>query len=354
MTTIRFRSLLLPALLLSFTSNWLCAQPNKSATAKAPAFSVVFYNVENLFDTLNDPACQDEEFLPGSANRWDSRKYAQKIDHISRVLYHTDSVALPALIGLAEVENRQVLEDLIATGQLKKGQYRIAHANSHDPRGIDVALLYKPSVFSLITQYKIRMHDPELDDARTRECLYVCGILGGTDTLHLVVNHWKSRSGGTEKTEPLRLAYARVIRKFADSIRSTRPNAAIILMGDFNDMPENNSLKNVLGARLSPEKPVREGLYNLSASDAAAGAGSHYFKSWEMFDQIIVTGSLLNGSPGSLRCEARAEVFKRPWMLYKNSSGQMVPDRTYNNGKYYGGYSDHLPVVLRLSHQRKK
>ena len=348
------RYFLTPALLLSLSSGILCAQPQKQKADRHTDFTLVFYNVENLFDTINDPNCQDEEFLPGATNRWDSKKYTKKLENLARVLYHTDSLRLPVIIGLAEIENRTVLNDLVACGDLQKGQYRIVHENSRDPRGIDVALLYRPSAFSLITHHKIRMKDPELDPHRTRECLYVCGVLGGTDTLHLVVNHWKSRSGGTEKTEPLRLAYARVIRKLTDSILAARPHAAIILMGDFNDTPENVSLQTTLGVQNTTEAPAWDHLYNLTAAVAESGEGSHYYKSWEMFDQIIVSGALLKATSTGLHSKPQARPFKRPWMLYKNSSGQMVPDRTYNNGKYYGGYSDHLPVTLQLVRGAKK
>lgn len=326
----------------------LNAQTLFKAMPKATGYTVVFYNVENLYDTIDDPNINDAEFQPGAENKWDTEKYTHKLSQLSKVLSTTDSIELPALIGLTEVENKTVLKDLVNTASLKKGKYKIIHEDSKDPRGIDVALLYKPSVFKEITHYKIPVRYDTSADRSTRECLYVCGILGKKDTLHLIINHWKSRSGGTDKTEGKRIIYAQTTRNTVDSIFKSSANAQILLMGDFNDTPKDSSTLQTLRALPFDNQLAHRQLYNLSYAAADAGTGSHYYKSWEMFDQIMVSTSLLMQKASGITSDTDARVFKRDWMCYKNSRGMMVPDRSYSSGKYHGGFSDHLPVMVRL------
>jgi endonuclease/exonuclease/phosphatase family metal-dependent hydrolase len=317
---------------------------NNTGNGKA-AFTLVFYNTENFYDTIDDPSVNDAEYLPSSENKWNSEKYAIKVAQIGKVLCATDSVKLPAIIGLTEIENRQVLEDLIKNTGLKKGKYNIIHEESRDPRGIDVALLYRPDAFRELNHHKIPVYY-DGSDKSTRECLYVCGILGRSDTLHLIINHWKSRTGGTEKTKDKRNMYALSIRKVVDSVFAKNVNANIILMGDFNDTPADSSVRYVLGALPCNEAQKPAALYNLSSCAADRGEGSHYYKSWEMFDQMMVSSMLRSNK--KIQCDAETTVFKRDWMCYKNSRGSMVPNRTFSGGQYYGGFSDHLPVLIHL------
>lgn len=335
--------------ILTLACSFLRAQQPFTALAEgAKGYTLVFYNVENLYDTIDDPHSNDAEFLPGAATNWNRDKYQRKLSNISRVLAGTDTVALPAIIGLTEVENRTVLNDLIATPALKKGKYSIIHENSHDPRGIDVALIYKPTAFREISHHLIPVKYDSSAERSTRECLYVCGILGKKDTLHLIVNHWKSRTGGTENTEAKRIAYARAVRNTVDSLFGVNVKAQIVLMGDFNDTPENTSIRETLKALPYDGKLQHRQLYNITAPVEEKGEGSHYFKSWELFDQIMVSTSLLMQKNTGIHSNEEAAIFKRNWMLYQNSRGLMVPDRTYGSGKYYGGCSDHLPVIVTL------
>jgi endonuclease/exonuclease/phosphatase family metal-dependent hydrolase len=326
----------------------LRAQTPFIAPAKATGYTVVFYNVENLYDTIDDPRCDDAEYLPAAADQWNTEKYNTKLAQISKVLALTDSLALPTLIGLAEIENRGVLNDLVKTKALKKGKYKIIHEDSRDPRGIDVALLYKSSQFKEITHYKIPVKYDTSEARSARECLYVCGLLGKKDTVHLIVNHWKSRSGGTEQTEAKRIFYAQTIRHMVDSLFATNSKAQIILMGDFNDNPTDSSVADVLNARPYESKLEHKQLYNLTYGIAARGEGSLYYKGWDLFDQIMVSTSLLMQKKSGIISDTEAAIFKRDWMCYTNSKGLLVPNRTYAGGKYFGGFSDHFPVTTRI------
>jgi predicted extracellular nuclease len=323
------------------------AQKTKAPIGKTNGLTIMFYNCENFFDTIDDPTINDNEYLPSSENKWDSRKYKTKLDHISRVIAAVDTVFLPILVGLTEIENDAVLKDLVGMPDLAKANYRIIHEESNDPRGIDVALLYRPDVFREVGHSEIPVYYGDTATETARECLYVCGVLGKKDTIHLIVNHWKSRTGGTEKTEPKRIAYARTIRAWVDSIMVARPNARILLMGDFNDTPKDSSIKEYLFTEQPGTVVSNRVLYNLTAALADSGVGSHYYKSWEMFDQIIVSQPLIKNRKGIV-VSNQAHIFSKDWMLYKNNKGEMLPSRTYSAGKYYGGYSDHLPVTVRL------
>jgi len=344
----RCKGVTFAVLITLLCSGTLQAQKPYTTKSKAAGYTVVFYNVENLFDTIDDPQRNDADFLPGSENKWNTEKYNHKLSQISRVLAATDSLSLPAIIGLTEIENRGVLNDLVRTTALKKGKYKIIHEESKDPRGIDVALLYNPSKFTAVSHHEIPVKYDTSDERSVRECLYVCGILGKKDTLHLIVNHWKSRTGGEEKTEAKRIIYAQTVRKTVDSLFQINRNAQILLMGDFNDTPENTSIREALGALPFKETLSYNHLYNIAAGIAEKGEGSHYYKSWELFDQIMVSTSLLMQKNTGILSGFEATAFKRDWMLYRNSKGLMVPDRTYAGGKYHGGFSDHLPVMVRL------
>lgn len=334
--------------LFVITTNSLFAQKPYTTKFVSPGYSIIFYNTENLYDTIDDPHCDDSEYLPGAKNKWNAKKYQTKINNISRVLAAVDSVNLPAIIGLAEIENLNVLKDLVSSDALKAGGYKIIHEESSDPRGIDVALLYKPAVFKEISHSKIPVFYKDTLIKSTRECLYICGVIGKKDTIHLIVNHWKSRSGGTAETEPRRIAYAKTIRKLIDSVFAVCPKANILLMGDFNDNPNDSSISKYLNANKLKDKLFPENIYNIAASIADSGLGSLYYKSWDLFDQIMVSTSLLSNKKRGIFTDLNATVFKPDWILYRNSKGVMVPNRTFTSGNYYGGFSDHLPVTVKL------
>ncbi len=313
-------------------------------------FKIVFYNVENLFDTIDNPNKDDDEFLPYGEKKWDTERYFKKIEHISDVLIAVGNEELPEIIGLCEVENKEVVKDLINRSELKKGNYEIVHEQGPDPRGIEVALLYRKDEFNYITHKMIKVIYPFFENKRTRDILYVKGVVNKKDTLHIFVNHWKSRSGGQKKTEKKRMQFATVLRKNVDSLFNINKNANIIIIGDFNDNPNNKSVADILKAQKISDKTKSETLYNLSYNNFENKKGSHYYnKEWNMLDQIIVSSNIISKKTGLTLADKKENIFRGKWMLYESRSGEMLPDRTYGGKKYYGGYSDHLPVYINFS-----
>ena len=321
-----------------------------SALSQKVKIDVMFYNVENLFDTIDDPMTNDEEFLPEGRYGWNSERYFEKLDRLGQVISGDGKSALPAIVGLCEVENRLVLEELTGSDRLRGAGYSIVHYDSPDARGIDVALLYKPGYFRVLQSAPLRVtldHDP---DFLTRDILFVQGITG-RDTLHLYVNHWPSRRGGVDDSEPKRLKAAQVLRNHIDSVAATFLNCHVIIMGDLNDEPQDRSVSEVLMA-MSPGTPCDDRseacLYNLSAT-IPEGEGTYYFwrdKKWNVLDHIIVSSSLMEERTGILLKEESFRVMREPWML-KEEDGSMIPFRSYTR-EYEGGYSDHLPVLISL------
>lgn len=313
---------------------------------KTESHSLVFYNVENLFDTINDPKTNDEEFIPNARVAWNTERYIRKLTNIARVFTSIDSTDFPHLIGLAEVENKAVLEDLVRQPHLAAAKYGIIHVSDDDPRGIEVAMLYRTDYFKPLMHNGIEFQDslPE------RHILYTTLLNGHSDTLHVFVNHWKSRGGGQEATAPSRMAAAQALRNAIDLLMAAKPRAFVVVMGDFNDNPSDESITKYLKA-LAPEQALRQpgALVNLSAEAYAAGQGTLYFDGWHFFDQMIVSQSLWQGK--RLRVKSFV-VFSQPWMLYTDSRGIARPNRTMSGSRYFGGYSDHLPVVLRLQRVR--
>lgn len=308
-------------------------------------YSIVFYNVENLFDTIDNPEKNDERYLPGSDLDWNTEKYLHKINQLSRVLTSIHDSALPSIIGLSEVENRLVLEDLINLTDLKSGDYKIIHKESPDERGIDMALLYRKSMFNPGTVRFIQINYPFDPEEKTRDVLYVNGEILGED-IHLYVNHWTSRWGGHLETNPHREYTAALLREHIDSIQADDPDANILLMGDLNDNPTDTSVYMILQAFPLTMEIHQNELYNLSLKKYEEGHGTLFWKEWDMFDQVIVNGRFLR----RIDLEKNELIFKRDWMLYERKDGIKVPSRTASKS-YYGGYSDHLPVYLVVGKQ---
>ncbi len=311
-------------------------------------FTLAFYNVENLFDTKNDEGIRDGDFTPEGAIVWDNQKYTKKLNDIARVIAAIDSANLPVIVGLAEVENLAVLKDLTSKTKLSAGNYAIVHFDSPDERGIDVALLYRSDYFTPLhaRPYPLTF-DFDKDDL-TRDLLYVKGMMG-TDTLHLLINHWPSRSGGKEKSDPKREAAAIQVRIVVDSIFSFNQEANIIIMGDLNDNPTDDNVTVSLKARRIADDIKSDVLYNLAINKFEKGEGTLYYRSWDLFDQMIVSGNILKGKTEYKLNGSDIQILKEEWMLYKNRSGEKVPNRTAGRSDYYGGYSDHLPVFIRFS-----
>lgn len=334
---------------LTFALN-INSQTNCCKYSSKNNLKIVFYNVENLFDTVDDPLTDDQEFLPGSEISWNNQRYMKKLTDLSKVLISIDSENLPGIIGLAEVENFNVVEDLIKKTNLKKGKYRIIHSESPDERGIDVALIYRKSKFKPIKKQFIPIQFPSEKNDKTRDILYFTGMTKKKDTLHVFVNHWPSRWGGKEKSEPKRMYVARVLKSKVDSVFSKNIQAKIVIIGDFNDEPVDKSLSKILRAK-KVEKTLYPGnLYNLMFKLHDEGLGSYYYwrdKKWNMLDQIIVSGSLFNKEDELRLLGLHGCIHKPEWILFENKDGIKQPNRTIG-ASYYGGYSDHLPVYINL------
>jgi hypothetical protein len=337
--------ILLPAFVAAFGLIYLftsCGQ------APPDHFTIAFYNVENLFDTIDDPGVHDGEFIPEATVAWTTERYKTKLSNIARVLGAIDSTELPLAIGLAEVENLGVLRDLVATKPLDKGSYDIVHFDSPDERGIDVALLYRHGMLQPLHSrpYPLTFDFDSTD--RTRDLLYFKALAADSDTLHFLVNHWPSRSGGKEQSDPKRQRAAEQVRHVVDSIFRFDANANIIIMGDLNDNPTDDNVTVTLGA-LVPENNVSKGkLYNLATEKFTSGEGTLYWRSWDLFDQMIVSSNLLNGNTSYKLSPASIQILKKDWMLFRQKDGNMVPNRTAGRSEYFGGYSDHLPVYIRF------
>ncbi len=312
-------------------------------------FTIAFYNVENLFDTKNDEGVRDGGFTPEGSIEWDEKKYTKKLNDIARVILTIDSINLPLIVGMAEVENLGVLKDLTTKTRLKHGNYGIVHFDSPDERGIDVALLYRSNYFTPIyARPYLLSFDFDKDD-KTRDMLYVKGVVGKYDTLHIMVDHWPSRSGGKEKSEPKRRAAAKLVKSVVDSIFNKNRFANIIIMGDLNDNPTDDNVMKTLNAKRIADNDKPDELYNLAINKFENGEGTLYWRSWDLFDQMIVSGNILHGNTYYKLNPKDIEIVKEEWMLYKRKDGIKVPSRTAGRNNYYGGFSDHLPVYIRFS-----
>lgn len=308
--------------------------------------TVVFYNVENLFDLQDEPGKEDDEFTPLGARKWNRVKYQKKLDDISRVISSINEGDLPEIVGLCEVENIQVVRDLIFTDLLALGKYDLIHYESPDRRGIDCALIYRPEEFKVIDHFSVPVIFENDSEYKTRDILYVKGYTRNREEFHVFVNHWPSRIGGAGETESKRLTAATILKNIVDSVMSAGPGAHIIIMGDMNDEPEDASIAEIIGA--ADPGNSNSDFINLMIPENNAGRGSYKYKGkWKMYDNLIVSPGLLDYK--GFRCiEKRGYVFHHDWMEYTDRNGKIQPDRTYEGMNYYGGVSDHFPVYFRL------
>lgn len=307
---------------------------------------VVFYNVENLFDTINDPATNDDEFTPAGSKKWDSQRYEDKLNKLSKVITSPNDKN-PLFIGLAEVENRFVVLDLIQTGELANTKYRIAHFDSPDQRGIDVALAFDLERFFLLHTEAIPVRIEGEENFKTRDILYVKGLLKDSVELHVFANHWSSRRGGQQKSEYKRIKAAQTLKNKSDSLLAINPSANIVFMGDFNDYPTDNSITQVLGAK-SVQTSGSSDFSNLLMPHHKAGKGTHNYRGkWGALDQILISPGLKKGNTLRVK-DNEAHILYKDFLLYEHPSGDKTPSKTYGGPNYYGGYSDHLAVYIFL------
>lgn len=336
--------------------------------------TVAFYNLENLFDIYDDASTNDDEWTPNGAQHWTKEKYEQKLQNLSRVISEIgkpENSNAPVLIGCSEVENRGVLEDLIKQEKISGYDYGIIHFDSPDQRGIDVALLYqkkyfRPTSFSniplLIYKDKPILSEDKNEDLGdveiklntrnrvfTRDQLLVTGFLEDEE-IHIIINHWPSRSGGEKASSPFREAAGRLNRKIIDSLQQINPMSKVITMGDLNDGPFNNSIKIALGAKAKKTEVPELGVFNPFEEMAQRGMGTLAFRdSWDIFDQIIMTKSFIEPDFSSFKFW-KAGIFNRPYLIQTSGKYKGYPLR---NTLTEAGFSDHFPVYIYLIREIK-
>jgi hypothetical protein len=309
-----------------------------------------FYNLENLFDPSDDPNLDDAEFTAAGSYHYTEEIYQEKLDHLSDVISRLGTDVTPdgvAMLGVSEIENRKVLEDLVAQPKLQERKYQIIHYDSHDHRGIDVGLLYQEKYFqydsSLVIPLVIEVR-PNGDTSYSRDILFVYGKIDG-EPVAVSVNHWPSRRGGEKATAPLRNKAAEINKKIVD--RNTAAGIKTIVMGDFNDDPVNASVKDILRAGSTSGKLMRKEMFNPFYADFRRGNGTTaYQDAWSLFDQVILSSNLVNDKEGYHFYKSR--VFNEPFLTQKMGQYKGYPFRTYSGSTYIGGYSDHFPVYVFL------
>ena len=338
-------------ILIFILVTWVIPDNTIAQGKKEHVICIAFYNLENLFDTIDDPKVDDAEFTPSGSDQWDSRRYRNKLTHLAEAISKIgdDSVktGAPVLVGLAEVENKQVLTDLINTPPLNEMKYKIVHYDSPDKRGIDVALIYQPGMFKVKESKAIPLRIENKDDFFTRDILQVSGTMKG-QSLYVLVNHWPSRSKGQSETADFRNAAADLCRESVASILKSDPSADVIVMGDLNDDPTDESVLVHLGTTIDPSNLSPAGIFNPMWRLFNEGKGTLEYKGkWNLFDQIIVSKGLMSDATNQYNF-LKAGVFKKEWLLEQDGKYKGTPFRTYAGSKYLGGYSDHLPVYILL------
>lgn len=322
-----------------------CSQNHQENLQAAKAFYAGFYNLENLFDTIDDPKIDDEEFLPTSDKKWNTQKYLLKIEHTAKVLSSVSKKKLPLIIGLCEVENKKVVNDLIVHPLLKKGNYSIIHYNSPDQRGIDPCMIYRKDYLKVLNSKTISVKLP--NNHPTRDILMAEFELYNKQKLFVFINHWPSRRGGQQKSDINRITAAKALKEEVNLLLQNDNSANILIMGDFNDTPTDISILDYLKAN---QHPVNNELYNTSYLQAKKGIGSYNYKgNWEMIDQIIVSKSLIDKKNTLKLKENQVAILQKKWMMYQHPEFKdLRPNRTYSGNTYHAGYSDHLPVFIHL------
>lgn len=307
-----------------------------------------FYNLENLFDTLDTENVNDSEFTPDGDKKWNTAKYNEKLSHMADVISQLGVEMNPkglAVLGVCEVENKSVLEDLVKQKEIADRNYQIVHYDSPDHRGIDVGLLYNPSLFTVTNSKSYTLHMPDIEDYATRDQLLVSGEIDG-EKLHIIVCHWPSRRGGEKKSRPLRVAAAELAKSIIDSLQNEDPNAQVMLMGDLNDDPVNASLQKGLKAVGDKSMVGEKGLYNSMYDMYKKGNGTlAYRDNWNLFDQIVISKGLLKEEGYYFYA---SKVFNKPFLKNPEGSFKGYPYRTFVGSSYQGGYSDHFPVYAVL------
>ncbi len=346
-----FSGLLLIGLLLFVFDQFANAQDEKQYEVAC----VAFYNLENLFDTIDDPKTKDDEFTPGDVKNWNGKRYNHKLDHMAEVISQLGTELTPdgpAIVGVCELENKAVLQDLINREPLKKGNYQIVHYESPYYRGMYVALLYQSKYFKLTNSKSYTLSLPDDPNFNTRDQLLVSGKLNG-EMIHFIVNHWPSRRGGEKRSRPKRIAAAKLCRSIADSVLALDKNAKIIIMGDLNDDPTDPSVKKYIKTTASKDKLSDGTFFNPTEILFKNGIGSlAYRDNWNLFDQIILSPALVGSDMTTFKYH-KAVIFNKSFLTQKDGRYKGYPMRTYSGGAYTGGYSDHFPSFIYLIREVK-
>lgn len=339
----RIRRLLLGIL---FCNGAFCQQSQSYKIAIA-----AFYNCENFFDTINNPLSNDDEFTPGGDKNYNSVVYFDKVGKLASVISQIGTDAKPenadgpALLGVSEVENSGVLNDLVHHPLLLKRGYKIVHYEGKDARGIEVALLYNPKYFVVENSKPLFVKLPGY--YYTRDILWIKGKLDG-ETIHIYVNHWPSRLGGEDKSAPSRAIAAMVCRKHMDSISRADGEQKVIIMGDMNDDPVSPSITKFLKAKEDIKKVNRYGIYNPWTSLYRKGLGTlAYRDAWGLFDQIMLSRPWLPKDQNGFFF-FQQHVFNREFITENTGRYRGYPMRSWDGNIYQGGYSDHYPVYIVL------
>ena len=316
---------------------------------------IAFYNLENFYDTINDPHVNDEEFTPAGVRNYNSQIYLDKVEKLATVISKIGTDEKPesgspdgvAILGVAEIENENVLKDLVNNPLLKKRNYQIVHYDSKDARGVDVAMLYNPKYFKVIESKPLFVQLPggTKDAYYTRDILWVKGKLDG-EIIHIYVNHWPSRYGGEERSSPAREAAAMVCKKHIDSINAVDGEQKVVIMGDLNDDPISPSVAEVLKAKAKIKDVRKGGLFNPWVNMYKKGFGTlAYQDAWGLFDQIIISYPWLDTEQSGFYFYKQV-IFNREFMTENKGRYKGYPMRTWDGITYRGGYSDHYPTYL--------
>lgn len=313
---------------------------------------VAFYNLENLFDTIDDPETYDEDYTPSGKLNYTSIDYKSKLRRLSSIIGHignSGSFSGPHILGVSEVENRQVLEDLISQQGLDSLPYAIAHFDSPDLRGIDVALIYREDLFFPLSykSFEVQLWNESGQRVFTRDVLWVQGILDAEE-IHLLVNHWPSRRGGASRSSSKRMKAAYVNKRIIERISSENSNPKILILGDFNDDPTDKSLVQGLGAQ-SYKRLDSTGLFSPMIGLYKRGYNTLVYRDQiHLFDQILLSSNFVYSDSRDGFRFAGAGIYNPPVLHVRAGKYKGYPNRSFQNGKYANGYSDHFPVFVEL------
>lgn len=340
------KNILIALVSLSLLSSCVSCEASERVPADAGVINVMSYNAENLFDIFDNPQKNDDEFTPNGERRWTSRRYWNKLANLSRVVVAVDEDNAPEIIGLCEVENDSVLNDLTNRSPLRTIGYSYVITDSPDERGINVALLYKARMFRYIAHESIRVSLKPAGGSPTRDILHVTGMVPSGDTVDLYVCHWPSRIGGVEESEPRRRIAAEVALNSIRKVFEKRRKPYVVLMGDLNEGSDDPAVRKTLKAHRLAEGEQLDDRELVTMMDGQTGS-YRYEGAWDTYDQFVVSASLLN----ELGCTGvdAVEICRLDFVLEEDKKyGGEKPFRTYNGYRYQNGYSDHLPINLWL------